>query len=116
MYILKLWNWNKNFKFRFTFFPLERKGVNHRIRLNTEEKAKVVAAAWGTALILLLAALAILHQDDLKKRMNRIKATGSINVLKKRMIIRFTPYQITPLLKWMFSQKPLFKTSLLLKG
>ena len=74
-YILKLWNWNKNFKFRFTFFPLERKGVNHRIRLNTEEKAKVVAAAWGTALILLLAALAILHQDDLKKRMNRIMAT-----------------------------------------
>ena len=48
--------------------------MNHRRRLNTEEKAKVVAAAWGTALILLLAPLAILHQDDLKKRMNRIMA------------------------------------------
>ena len=34
----------------------------------TEEKAKVVAAAWGT--ITVLAALAILQQDDLKNRMN----------------------------------------------
>ena len=36
----------------------------------TEEKAKLVAAAWGTELIQFLAALAILHQDDLKNRMN----------------------------------------------
>ena len=57
--------------------------MNHRRRLNTEEKAKVVAAAWGTALILLLAALAILHQDDLKKRMNRIMATGRNGCLEK---------------------------------
>ena len=39
--------------------------------INKEEKAKVVAAAWGTELTQFLAALAILHQDDLKKRMNR---------------------------------------------
>ena len=57
--------------------------MNHRIRLNTEEKAKVVAAAWGTALILLLAPLAILHQDDLKKRMNRLMATGRNGCLEK---------------------------------
>ena len=37
---------------------------NHRRRINTEEKAKVVAAVWGTELIQFLAALAILHQDD----------------------------------------------------
>ena len=35
----------------------------------TEEKAKVVAAARGTVLLQTLAALAILHQDDLKNRM-----------------------------------------------
>ena len=43
--------------------------------INTEEKAKVVAADYGTELIKFLAALAILHQDDLNKRMNRITAT-----------------------------------------
>ena len=30
-----------------------------------EEKAKVVAASWGTELLRFLAALAILHQDNL---------------------------------------------------
>ena len=39
-----------------------------RRRIKTEEKEKVVAAAWGTELIQFYAALAILHQDDLKKR------------------------------------------------
>ena len=47
-------------------------GFYHRLRIITEGKAKVVAAAWGKELIQFLAALAILHQDDLKKRMNRI--------------------------------------------
>ena len=47
----------------------------HRIRINTEENAKVVTAAWGTEFIQFLAALAILHQNDLKKRMNRIMDT-----------------------------------------
>ena len=46
----------------------------HRRRIKKEEKAKVVAAVWGKELIHFLDALAIFHQDDLKKRMNRIKA------------------------------------------
>ena len=53
--------------------------MNHRLRVNTEKKAKVVAAAWGAEFIKFLATLpytvAILHQDDLRKRMNRITAT-----------------------------------------
>ena len=32
--------------------------------LNTEEKAKVVAAVWGTEFIKFLASQAILHQDE----------------------------------------------------
>ena len=43
----------------------------HRIRINTEEKATVVAAVWGTELIKFLAALAILHHDDLKNRKSK---------------------------------------------
>ena len=43
---------------------------NHRRRIKTEEKAKVVAAVWGTELIQFLGTLAILHTDDLKKEMN----------------------------------------------
>ena len=43
----------------------------YRRWINTEEKAKVVAAVWGTELIQFLDAL----QDDLKKRINRITAT-----------------------------------------
>ena len=35
--------------------------VGHRRRINTEEKAKVVAAVWGTKFIKFLAALAVLH-------------------------------------------------------
>ena len=34
-----------------------------RRRIKTDEKAKVVAAVWGTELIQFLAALDILHQD-----------------------------------------------------
>ena len=40
-----------------------------RRRIYTEEKAKVVAAAWETEFIKFLAALAILHQDELTNRM-----------------------------------------------
>ena len=48
----------------------------HRRRINTEEeKTKDVVAAWWTDLIQFLVALVILHQDDLKKRMNKITAT-----------------------------------------
>ena len=42
----------------------------HIVRIQAEEKAKVVAVVWGTELIEFLAALAILHQDDMKKGMN----------------------------------------------
>ena len=46
------------------------KRKEHRRRLKTEEKAKVIAAVRGTELIQFLAALAILNQDDLKTGMN----------------------------------------------
>ena len=55
----------------------------HRRMINTEEKAKVVAAAWGMELIQFLAALAILNQDDLKKRMNRTTATWQNGCFEK---------------------------------
>ena len=77
----------------------EMKGGRNRRRIKTEEMAKVVAAVWGTEWIQFLAALAIFHQDILKKRLNRILA------LEKWMIIRFTPYQTTTQRKWMFYQK-----------
>ena len=40
--------------------------VRHRKRTKTVEKAKVVAAAWGTEFIQFIAVLAVLHQDDMK--------------------------------------------------
>ena len=46
--------------FRYTIF--------HRRRIYTEEKAKFVAASWGKKLCQFLATLAILHQDELKNR------------------------------------------------
>ena len=39
--------------------------VQHRRRIYTEEKAKVVAADWATEIIQFLAALAIFHHDIL---------------------------------------------------
>ena len=49
------------------FYPF----YNHRRRIKTEEKAKVVAAVWGTEFIQFLAALAILHyRTILENRMN----------------------------------------------
>ena len=39
-------------------------------KICTEEKAKVVTAVWGIEFIQFLAVLAVLQQDDLKKRMN----------------------------------------------
>ena len=40
-----------------------------RSRIYKEAKAKVVAASWGTELLQNLAALAVLHKDDLKDRL-----------------------------------------------
>ena len=48
-------------------YPFAR---DHRRRIKTEEKAKVVPAVWGTEFIQFLAALAVLDQDDMKIRMN----------------------------------------------
>ena len=42
----------------------------HRRRIYIGDKAKVVTAVRGTEFIQSLAALAILHQNDMKKRMN----------------------------------------------
>ena len=42
----------------------------HRRKIYTGDKAKVVVAVWWTAFIQFLAMLAILHQDDMKKRIN----------------------------------------------
>ena len=50
-------------------------GPNHRRRIKTEDKTKVVTIDCGAELIYFLAELAILHQDDLK---NRIKCTRTI--------------------------------------
>ena len=41
----------------------------------TEEKAKVVAASWGTELLQFLAQLANLHQDDLKNMLIYIRTS-----------------------------------------
>ena len=88
----------------------------HRRRINTEEKATVFASAWGTELIQFLAALAILHQDDLKKRMNRIKATWRNEMLWKmdEQPVRTTPPNHQPYQSGYLPN--LFKSSLLLNG
>ena len=44
--------------------------LNHRRIINTEVRAKVVAAVWGTEFFKFLAAPAILHQDNLKNSKN----------------------------------------------
>ena len=46
-------------------------------------------------MIQFLAALVILHQDDLKERMNRITAIWWNGYFKKWMIIRLTLHQTT---------------------
>ena len=52
------------------------KGGWHRRRIYTKEKAKVIAAIRGTEFIQFLTALAILHQDDMKKRITVIAPGG----------------------------------------
>ena len=48
-------------------YLMKSKVGSHSRRIYTEDKAKVVAAVWGTYFIQFLAALAIFHQDYLKK-------------------------------------------------
>ena len=43
--------------------------INHRRTIYTEEKAKVVAAAWGTEYLSIDYSATILHQVIWKKRM-----------------------------------------------
>ena len=47
-----------------------RDPCSHRRRIKTEEKAKVVVSVWVSEFIKFLAALAVLHKDDSKNRMN----------------------------------------------
>ena len=54
----------------FLFRHIASMSLPHRRWIKTKEKAKVVAAVWGTKLIQFDVLLAILHQDDLKKGMN----------------------------------------------
>ena len=42
--------------------------IDHRRRIKTEKKTKVVAAVWGTELIQFLAALVFFHQDDFEEK------------------------------------------------
>ena len=51
-------------------YPDHYIGKKHRRRINTEEKAKVVAAVWGTEFIQFLAAQAVLPRAILKNRKN----------------------------------------------
>ena len=55
-----------NILFFFFFFKM----FTHRRRIKTEAKARIVAVVWGAELIKFLAALAFMHQDNLKKGMN----------------------------------------------
>ena len=52
-----------------------RQEVSTNLKDKCRMKAKVVAASWGTELVQFLAALSILHQVVMKKRINRIMAT-----------------------------------------
>ena len=44
-----------------------------------KRRQKVVAVVWGTEFIKLLATLSILHQDDLKNRMNSLYHSSAIH-------------------------------------
>ena len=88
-----------------------------RRRIKTEEKTKVVAAVWGTEFFQFLAALDIIQEDDFEKRMNRIMSTWRNGCFENMddPTVYTIPNHYT-LLKWMYSIKCLFKSSLLLNG
>ena len=65
--------------------------------LRQKGRKKVVPAFWGTELIQFLAAPAIGHQDDLRKRINRITANWQNRCFGKWMIILFTSHQTKPI-------------------
>ena len=68
--------------------------IQHGIRIETEEKAQVVAPVWGTELIKFIVALAILYQDDLKKGMNSFYSSVQIILFSS-----YCPCAIHPILQ-----------------
>ena len=72
----------------------------HRRRINTEEKAKVVAAVWGTEFLQFLAALAVFHYDDVKNKMYILQQ----NDLKKIMNSSYIILQNRPSAKYLACQ------------
>ena len=52
-----------------------------RRKINTEERAKVVAAVWGTGFIQFLAALAVFSRTILKNRMNSSFASNHFGAI-----------------------------------
>ena len=66
---------------RYISPPPTRPHPQRRRNIKTEEKAKVVAAAWRAELSQFFATLAIFHQDDFKNRINctRPKMKDRIN-------------------------------------
>ena len=92
--------------------PICRVHEVHRIRINTEEKATVVAAVWGTELIKLLAALAILRQDYFEEQDTFIlfcKPSYSSNRLVQNNQLSEELYKI----EYIFSSKQQRRPSLL---
>ena len=53
----------------------------HGCVYSIQEKAKVIAAAWGAELIQFLVALVIFHQDDLKTMMNCTRTIWRIGLI-----------------------------------
>ena len=66
---------------------------SHRIRIKTEEKAKVVVAMFGgKELIQFLAALTIFHQGDWKKAMNLLYSSyrpDSVDSILHNLLVQF---------------------------
>ena len=71
IFIICCWWFMRKFKpdllYYYSYVPWIR---HHRRRINTEEKAKIVAAVWGTDVIQFFATLAILDQGVWKNWMN----------------------------------------------
>ena len=93
------------------FFKICQKSrVNDCYGINRKGKGRRCCMLGGRNLFNFFDALSIFPQDDLKKNINR----KNNNCLVELTIIRFTPYQTVTLPNWMFSQKLLFKSSLML--
>ena len=84
-------------------------GLEHRRRINTEEKATVVAAVWGTEFIQFLALLAIFHGTILKNRKNSsftsnhpgaihpvLQSSYSAKQLRSKEFNKFSPQTVGP--------------------